>query len=174
MKFNRGSFNRKHSQSTTITATALVELGSEIRGVSIAQYASDLEAELELTAQSLSTLRKHSKGDAEFMLGANSDSTIKMFNIGKLDSEMEITADALGSTLGEEFIALEGIVLRPNEELVINTCDLTATINGENAISSLTVGSDFFDFLSGDNDVIISGENSRGMTVDVYWKDRWL
>lgn len=174
MKFNRGSFNRKHSQSTTITATALVELNSDVRDVNLTQFASDLETELELTARSLSTLRKYSKGDAEFMLGANSSSTIKMFNIGMLDSDVEVMADALGSTLGEEFIALEGIVLRPGEEMVINTCDLTATINGENAISSLTVGSDFFDFLSGDNDVIISGENSRGMTVDVYWKDRWL
>lgn len=174
MKFNRGSFNRKSSQSTTITATALVELSSDVRDVSITQYAADLEAYFEIESESLSTLRKYSGGNAEFMLGANSDSTVKTFNIGTLDSDIEITSDALGSNIGEEFIALEGIVLRPGEELVINTCDLTATINGENAISSLTVGSDFFDFLSGDNDVIISGENSRGMTVDVYWKDRWL
>lgn len=174
MKFNRGSFNRKNSHSTTITATALVELNSDVRDVSLTQFASDLETSFEIDTVSYSLLRKYSKGDAEFMIGANSSSTIKMFNIDKLGSDVEITADALGSTLGEEFIALEGIVLRPGEEMVINTCDLTATINGENAISSLTVGSDFFDFLSGDNDVIISGENSQGMTVDVYWKDRWL
>lgn len=174
MKFNRSSFNRKSGQSEIVRATATVELLSDVRDISLTQYAADLEASFELDTISYGLLRKYSKGNAEFMIGANSSSTIKMFNIGTLDSDVEIAADALGSTLGEEFIALENIVLRPGEELVINTCDLTATINGENAISSLTVGSDFFDFLSGDNDVIISGENSRGMTVDVYWKDRWL
>lgn len=174
MKFNRSSFNRKSGQSEIVRATATVELVSDVRDVDITQYAAGLEASFEFDTLSYGLLKKYSKGDAEFMIGANSKSTIKMFNIGALDSDVEIMADALGSTLGEEFIVLEGIVLRPGEEMVINTCDLTATINGENAISSLTVGSDFFDFLSGDNDVIISGENSQGMTVDVYWKDRWL
>lgn len=174
MKFNRSSFNRKSGQSEIIRATATVELLSDVRDGDITQYAADLETSFEIDTISYGLLRKYSKGDAEFMLGANSSSTIKTFNIGMLDSYVEVMADALGSTLGEEFIALENIVLRPGEELVINTCDLTATINGENAISSLTVGSDFFDFLAGENDVIISGGNSRGMTVDVYWKDRWL
>ena len=174
MRFNRGKFNRKGDASTAVIASSLFEIGASIRQVNITHFAEPSDITFEITVSGNSTLRKYSDIQAGIVIDAKSGSIVKIFNIGQLKSDIDFNSEAIGSNIGEEFIALEGIVLRPGEELVINTCDLTATINGENAISSLTVGSDFFDFLSGDNDVIISGENSRGMTVDVYWKDRWL
>lgn len=174
MKFNRGKFNRKSDASTAVIASTTFDIGALIRQVSITHFAKPSDTEFEITASGNGTLRKYSDIQAGIVIDAKSGSIVKIFNIGQLKSDIDFNSEAIGSNIGEEFIALDNIVLRPGEELIINTCDLTATINGENAISSLTVGSDFFDFLSGDNDVIISGENSNGLTVDVYWKDRWL
>ena len=174
MKYNLGKFNRKGSQASAITGSSTIEVNSNIDDVKIKLFAKGLTSSLNMDAIAIGLLYKYFKGLTEFELNTNSNATLKLFNINILTSDIELQAEALGSNIGEEFIALEDIRLRPGEEMVINTCDLTATINGENAISSLTVGSDFFDFLAGENDVIISGENSNGLTVDVYWKDRWL
>ena len=76
---------------------------------------------------------------------------------------------------GESVITLEGITLKPGDELIINTCDMTVTINGQNAMEYFSNDSDFFTLLNGLNTLIYNDSNSsRNISFDVIWKDRWL
>ena len=134
MKYNLGKFNRKGSQASAITGSSTIEVDSNIDDVKIKLFAKGLTSDTRIDAAAIGLLYKYFKGATEFKLNTNSNATLKLFNINMLTVDIELQAEALGSNIGEEFIALEGIQLRPGEEMVINTCDLTATINRENAI----------------------------------------
>ena len=62
--------------------------------------------------------------------------------------------------------------LRAGQTLEIDLCDLTATIDGENAIHTISEGSDWFDLLPSENEVSISCNGT--IDVEMFWKDRWL
>lgn len=175
MKFNLNKFNIASTKPAGIVGNSLIELDTEIKNVQKKMFSIKLDAECQIDAAiESSVLKKYFNGSTSFSLDSKSNSGIKIYNFEKLNSDIEILSNAVGSNIGEEFISLENITLKPGQELIINTCDLTATVNGENAISNLGVGSDFFDFISGANEITISGTNSNGITVNVFWKDRWL
>lgn len=86
---------------------------------------------------------------------------------------MKATADHILS--GEEIIALDGIILRVGEELEIDTCNMTITINGVNAMKYLEDKSKFFELNQGLNEVIYTDQSEGNQKViDVLYKDRWL
>ena len=148
-KFNIGKFNVKSNNNITLTAN------SEIN------YFTILEIKLKETA------------GLEINFDASAVAT-SIILIEDLNSEITFEAEGIGSLLGEEYIEIKGFVLRPGQEIEINTCDLTATINGENAIHLLTEEGDFFDFLPGANDIKIDAVGAGSVSIDTYWKDRWL
>lgn len=86
---------------------------------------------------------------------------------------MQATADHILS--GEEIIILDGIVLKAGEELEIDTCNMTITINGANAMKYLEDKSKFFELNQGLNEVIYTDQSTgRSKTIDILYKDRWL
>ena len=76
---------------------------------------------------------------------------------------------------GIEYISLTNLVLKPGQELIIDTDDMTATIDGQNAIHLLSDDSVFF-FLAQGEDIITYADNgtSRSINLKVMRKDRWL
>ena len=76
---------------------------------------------------------------------------------------------------GVETISLPDIVLKPGQELIIDTNEMTVTIDGENAIHLLSADSDFFALMQGEN-IITYSDNAEGRTagLKVVWKDVWL
>lgn len=110
---------------------------------------------------------------------ANMEMTAKgnliRFKFGSSDIDMVMDASALGyRTYGTKQLELQNIDLHVGDEVIINTDDMTVTINGQNAVSFLSDDSDFFKLKPGENFVLISG--SAGAVADTYiiWKDRWL
>ena len=80
----------------------------------------------------------------------------------------------MGQMLGEDFLELKGFALQPGQEIEINLCDLTALVNGENAIHLLGEGADFFDLSSGANEILIEVDDGANFSIESLWKDRWL
>ena len=76
---------------------------------------------------------------------------------------------------GVSIIRLTDIVLKPGQELIIDTENMTATIDGENAIHLLSDDSDFFFLAQGDN-IVTYSDNGKSRTVNlkVMWKNRWV
>lgn len=73
---------------------------------------------------------------------------------------------------GSDVIHLEGITIPPGSELVIDTDEMTITLDGVNIIRYLTNDSVFFSLHPGNNMLRIEGEDMAD--VFVIWKDRWL
>jgi len=112
-------------------------------------------------------------GSAEIEMIAHANSIRFKFMASHADMLME--AIALGyRTYGTKQIELQNIQLHIGDEIIINTDDMTVTINGQNAVSYLTDDSDFFKLKPGENFISING--STGAVTDAYiiWKDRWL
>ena len=174
MKYNLGKFNRKASASVSVTANATITVGAKIEDVFQKQFLSSIKTSISLSATSKSVLKIYRNGSTNVAFKSSLKGVLKRFIDSSIETPIVIDSYALGSIYGEEFVELNNIILRPGEELVINTCDLTATIGGRNAINLLTNGSDFFDFFIGENDITIRAENATGITVDTYWKDKWL
>jgi len=72
-------------------------------------------------------------------------------------------------------LSLPQIVLGPGQELIIDTDNMTATIDGQNAIHLLSDDSVFFLLAQGGN-VITYADNSdsRSINFKTMYKNRWL
>ena len=104
---------------------------------------------------------------------------------GRYYNRVEVTGEPMdgisGMTIkaaevfGVSIISLADIVLKPGQELIIDTENMTATIDGENAIHLLGDDSDFFFLAQGDNIVTYSDRSgNRNINLKVMWKNRWV
>ena len=88
---------------------------------------------------------------------------------------MVMLTQATHQLSGEQMMRFEDLALRPGDELVINTCDLTVTLNGQNAMEYFAADSEFITLLNGENIIEYSDESGdRKISFDIIWKDRWL
>lgn len=69
-----------------------------------------------------------------------------------------------------EVIGFTGLTLSAGDELIIDTDNMTVTINGENAIMYLADSSTFFTLSAAD---IIRYEGTGTADIRLLWKDRW-
>lgn len=171
--FNRGKFNVQTTQSIGNGGIGLMIMKvNPIFSTKIisAKGVSNLSMGQDTTG----TIIKYANSISNMMLGISAEGT-KVFIVLSDASNMAISTEANQALAGESIITLEGIDLKPGDELVINTCDMTITINGQNAMEYFSDDSEFFNLLSGLNTLIYSDSNSsRNISFDVIWKDRWL
>jgi hypothetical protein len=77
--------------------------------------------------------------------------------------------------LGSSLLELQGINLRPGQELTIDTDTLDVWVDGEKNVTYITTDSEFFQLLPGKNEIIIrDGEASRDLQVTAVWANRYL
>jgi len=193
-KFNRMGFNRgKFNASAHIRSLASVGMSAQgnltaIRGMSGA-------AEIEIAAQSgILNTSSTLEGAASVLLAA--DGQVIAARTFEGSAEMAMAAEgfmnwvqnfsgaaafALEATSQEfntftiSYIHLPGLVLRPGDELIIDTDAKTILHNGENAMRHLNRHSEFFNFHPRENEVVYTSNNADARAqMRVLWKDAWV
>ena len=170
---NRGGFNRPSGQSSGGSGISLLKLGTNAVAAMRTIAASGV-SNLSMKQQSAGTVIKYSIGSAALALKATGKG-VKNLIATASTSALVMRASANQTLSGEASITLQGLTLLPGDELVINTCDMTITLNGENASEYLDPDSEYFSLLSGVNTIEYTDESgSREVNLDIIWKDRWL
>jgi hypothetical protein len=106
---------------------------------------------------------------------AESEASALVVRIQFFASEAEAVsfAEASGVTLvGSDFIRLPDLFMSEGDMLLINTEEMTVTLNGENIVNLVSDDSVFFALKPGDNDVQIDADGDADLRL--LWKDRWL
>ena len=171
--FNRGKFNTPIAQSIGNNGLALMLLGANSAQPSVIISTSGF-ANLSLKQETDATVLRYSSGSSQIILNTQVEGT-KVFIVEGGTSNIRMYTEANQVLAGESVISLEGITLKPGDELIINTCDMTVTINGQNAMEYFSNESEFFTLLNGINTLVYSDSNSnRKISFDIIWKDRWL
>ena len=173
-KFNVGKFNVKNSEVASVNANSDLVLGSNLSKFLVDKYISEAEVSIELDAKANLYIRImgiESNADMEMESKALSSNLVYA---SEATGDMSIDAYGVGSLLGEDYVEIKGLVLKPGQEVEIDMCNLTVTVNGENAMHLMSTDGDFFDFLIGDNDIEIEAVGANGVQIDTYWKDKWL
>lgn len=196
--FNRGKFNIKSDGGVVaLTGTTAIEVEAQAsaRTVMMWRFADPVALDITIDAAGDQVVNKYSgrvsspvvftsqlvprvnkwaeSADTEVAY----DTSIVYSTITKpspVALDVVFDASAVASMLGEEYIELVGITLRPGEQLEIDTCALTATINGQNVMHLLSNDGDFFDFFPGANVIEVEATGAGAVAVDTFWKDKWL
>lgn len=174
IKFNRGKFNVKAYKSNTVTASTGMVYESELTGYLLERYTDPVTATVIYGTALKGIVGKNAVPfplDMEFTSYALASNLIYS---EPGSSDVLYTADAIGAMLGEEYLEINNIKLPPGAEIEIDMCELTVTVNGENAMDFLSDECDFFHLLPGVNEVNIVARGSNSMEIRTYWKDRWL
>ncbi len=173
-KFNVGKFNVKNSEIASVNGNSNLVLESKISKFLVDKYISKAEASIELGSKANLYIRItgiESNVDMEMNSKALSSNLVYA---SEAIGDLTIDAYGVGSLLGEDYVEIAGLVLKPGQEVEIDMCNLTVTVNGENAMHLMSTDGDLFDFLIGDNDIEIEAVGANGVQIDTYWKDKWL
>ena len=170
--FNRGKFNI--SSGSTIGNSGIAIMKMDIGASVNKTISANSIINLIMKENTEGTIIKYSSGSIELLSNTQGEGT-KVFIVSSDISNLKMTTEGNQLLAGESIITLEGLNLRPGDELIINTLDMTITINGQNAMEYFSNDSDFFTLLNGLNTLIYNDSNSsRNISFDVIWKDRWL
>ncbi|QAT43435.1 phage distal tail protein [Aminipila luticellarii] len=171
--FNREGFNRSSGQSSGASGIALLKLTAasvEARRTIAASGTSSMK----MQQTSVATVIKYAAALAALVLKGTGKGT-KYFIAQADPGNMALKTAASQTLTGEASINLTGITLKPGDELIINTCDMSITLNGESVMEYMDANSEFFNLLSGLNTLeYTDGSEERTASFDVIWKDRWL
>ncbi|MGI5949113.1 phage distal tail protein [Peptoniphilus sp.] len=173
-KYNVGKFNVKNADTLSVSANSDIAMDAGVISTLLEIYTPSSQSSLNLDCI------------AEYhveLTGISTDAEMFMDTYGlpanlvyasEAVSDLVIDAGGVGSLLGEDYVEITGLRLRPGQEVEIDMCNLTVTVNGENAIDLMSEDGDFFDFLIGDNDILIEAMGANSVKIDTYWKDKWL
>ena len=171
--YNRGKFNAPLTVTSSNSGIALLKLGTIPVDVQRTISASG-QASMKLSGLSDGAIVRYAAGSCLFTLGSFANGT-KVFIVEAEDATLVMLTQAVHQLSGEQVMRFEDLVLCPGDELVINTCDLTVTLNGLNAMEYFAADSEFITLLNGKNIIEYNDESgTRSISFDIIWKDRWL
>lgn len=172
--FNRSGFNRPSTAITSVTGFAQLKLGASPVFANRAISALALPSRLVLWDSADGTIIKTGSGNSALVLYASGNAAKVLYGI-LAPSVMALKTLSEQSVQGESVIDLQWLVLAPGGELIINTEDMTVTVNGQNGMEYFSLDSEFFNLLNGANTIVFSdGSTGRNINFDIIWKDRWL
>lgn len=152
--------------------------------------------EITISAAAHLNVIRTARGDARMSL-TTSGKLVKMHTLkGKIDTAISTNDPALirerrleceaehiainvngGNfySYGYEYIKLSNLVLKPNDELIINTGEMTVEINGQNVIQYFSNDGEFFSIKPGENIVVYENGNVNSKAnIKILWKDAFL
>lgn len=171
--YNRGKFNKPSVQTTSISGLSVLKLSGEPVKPQQVMISYGMSA-LMLQSTSNATNIKNSGGSITLILDSKISPTKIHYGIANI-SDIQLQTKGEHTLAGEERISLPGLVLKPGDELVIDTCEMTVSVNGQNMMKFVSDDSEFFSLLPGDNEIIYTdGVTTRKVSIDILWKDRWV
>lgn len=176
--YNRGKFNVPSVAVSSNSGIALLILEAIPVNAQRTISASG-RADMKLDGVSDGTIIKYAAGSCLFILGSFANGT-KAFIVETEDATLVMLTQATHQLSGEQVMRFEDrdgnpLILKPGDELVINTCEMTVTINGQNAMEFFAADSEFITLLNGENTIEYNdGSGARKISFDIIWKDRWL
>lgn len=171
--YNRGKFNKPSAQTTSISGLSILKLSGEPVKPQQVMSSYGMSA-LILRSTSNATNIKNSVGSATLILDSKASPTKIHYGIANI-SDIQLQTKGEHTLAGEKTIKLSGLILKPGDELVIDTCEMTVTVNGQNMMKFVSDDSEFFSLLPGDNEIIYTdGVTTRKVSIDILWKDRWV
>lgn len=174
-KYNLGKFNIKDSAESSVSANAEINVSAVCKAVNIDKIIkTDKKVYIYIDSKASAYAEvTSSSASASIDFDTKALASNLVFS-GPGQSEIEVLTKAVAALLGESYLELKDVYLKPGEEIEIDMCNLTVTKNGENALHLMSSDGDFFDFLIGENGVNIIAEGAGSIQVDAYWKDKWL
>lgn len=171
--FNRGKFNVGITSTMSNSGIGQIKLKTtDVKVYKIISANSISNMSLKGSLEGTKVYRVEAT-PSNMTMTAKSEGT-KVYIVIADNANMFMTSQADQILAGEKIIKLEK-ALMPGDELIINTCDMTITLNGTNAADYFSDESNFFDLLKGINILIYSdSESNRDISFDIIWKDKWL
>ena len=171
--YNRGKFNVTLAVSGSGEGTAPITVSCPPVFANRQVSTPLSQGDMVVGSEAISTLTKFNDGTSFIQVLGTGVGTLVKFDSGVAD--LNVDTEAISVVAGEAVITLRNINLAPGQELIINTCDFTVTKNGQNAMETFTVDSDFFSLLQGNNEIVYSDNASaRNIFLNLIWKDRWI
>lgn len=176
-KFNIGKFNVIQEGTGSEKASATFIANSGMSAAPAVFYASSAR----VAAESLLTVSEYVRIKQAFAQEITAESGMSAEYYKRIlvtplpiDAISGMTAQT-ASVFGIDILSLPQIVLKPGQELIINTDDMTVTVDGENVIHLLSDDSVFFFLAQGEDIITYSDVNgSRSINFKVMYKNRWL
>jgi hypothetical protein len=170
--YNRGKFNAPSVAISSNSGIAVLKLDASVTATHIISVGG--QAENKMNGGAIATVVKYSTSSAVLTMSGAANGA-KVFIVDAGAAALVMLTEANHQISGEQVMRFEDLVLKPGDELVINTCDLTVTLNGLNAMEYFAADSDFITLLNGRNTIEYNDESgTRNISFDIIWKDRWL
>jgi hypothetical protein len=172
--YNKTNFNRVNAgASGNVSANALLSLSAAAKAGRIRKAEAAAGISLEMAAE-LTRIVHAYPAAAEISLGASCKLQKKVSVYSSAD--ISLGMQAVYYAYGVEELSLRGLVLRPGDELVIDTDLMTVTLNGVSVARYVNGNSRFIKLLAGNNTLVYQDASGREReaTVRVEWKARWL
>lgn len=171
--FNRGKFNIPSTIISGNSGIALMKSDAPPVNAQRTINASG-QASMKMGGSSEGTIVKYSAASSTLVMVSKADGT-KVFIVESGMASIIMLTQATNQISGEQVIRFEDLVLKPGDELVINTSDMTVILNGQNAMEFFSADSEFITLLHGENTIEYNdASNARNISFDIIWKDRWL
>lgn len=119
-------------------------------------------------------VEKYGAATIGMAIGSFGDPTRLKYAPGAPLLPMNLQTSGITNLLGVDYIHLV-MDLQPGEELELDMCELTAMLDGANAMKYLASDGNFFDFPAGLNELIFSLTPATvPVESEIYYKDKWL
>jgi len=145
--------------------------GTGIRKISV--DAPNARLILGLTAAASRVIRAASPA-ISMVINANGRATRLLF-ADSPNTNLSLDVYGMAEMYGYAVIDLEGLILPIGGDLVIDTGEMTVTLNGQDVTRYVGKNSEFFKLRPGDNVILYEdGVQNRNISYNILWKDLWL
>jgi hypothetical protein len=138
-------------------------------------FGNATQARMTLGAATQGTRLIHaSRTQINILCNLNGRSRRLIFGNGA-DSTLNLESLGMADMYGYAVLDLEGLTLMAGGELIIDTGQMTVTLNGQDVTRYVARNSEFFKLRPGDNIIVYEdGAVNRNISYNILWKDLWL
>jgi hypothetical protein len=166
-----GTLRRSVFAAASSTNIHLYNNGSSKRRI----FTGESEAALVLLTKGNSKRRLTAVETAALLTLNGTGHGIRHFTAYAEAVSLALTVKGAVTMLGYATIALPGLIVPPGGDLVIDTEQMTVTLNGDDVTRYFDAESEFFKLKPGENIVVFEdGAESRNVSIKILWKDLWL
>lgn len=175
--FNKTLFNRTTNANNNIYATVKTEYGLEVPQLKVRAKLFPVTIgqifNLDLGRLWVKIPIKGLTIKSEYAVKAGLSSKVPLMGTG-MHQVYELLPGSIRIDNSEEF-SLEGINLKPGQQLIIDTDMLEVEVDGEPDVDAWVSGSTFFQLKPGKNILrVYDNVYQRSLNVTVLWEDRYL